>query len=62
MKIDSTSLDYNELCHLYDCMISSLSYFEADSGIIPGGEEDAIKFHLMAAKLLTLIIQTRPYE
>ena len=58
MKIESTSIDHDELCHLYDGMMTTLnnlhcSYYE-------GVEQEIIKGHYLAAKLMTLMVQTRP--
>ena len=58
MKTESTTLDYGELCRLYDNMMESLNMLHCceDEGL----EAEAIKGHYLAAKLMTLKLQTKP--
>ena len=58
MKSESTSLDYSELCQLYDGMMESLNNLHCSH--YEGCEAETIKGHCLAAKLLTLMIQIRP--
>lgn len=58
MNSDSTSLDYGELCHLYDGMMSSLNNLHCCD--YEGLEAEVIKGHYLAAKLMTYMLQTRP--
>ena len=58
MKTESISLDYGELCQLYDGMMESLNNLYCSD--FEGLEAEVIKGHYLAAKLMTLMLQTRP--
>ena len=58
MNSESTSLDHGELCRLYDEMMTSLNNLHCSD--FEGLEAEVIKGHYLAAKLMTLMLQTRP--
>ena len=60
MKSESTIIEYDELCILYDGMMNSLNNLHCSH--YEGVEQEIIKSHHLAAKMMTLMLQTKAKE
>ena len=60
MKNESTIIEYDELSQLYEGMMLVLNnLYAARYGCNPGDQDKIIEGHYLAAKMMTLMVQTR---